>query len=203
MATELIISVSGLRGVVGVSLTPEVARRYALAFAGTIPPGPVVLTRDGRESGVLFADVISEALTQAGRDVIDAGPAATPTAGVLVRTLSAAGGIQISASHNPSEYNGLKLFGRDGRIITAAAGAAVIERYRAGDGTSTAADTPTVGDMMSFPIPFMWALVLRFVEVASVKVFVRWAFPKSPFFGAPSATRPVEWPTSCAVTMLT
>ena len=65
-----------------------------------------------------------------GRKVIDAGVAATPTTGVLVRELQAAGGIQISASHNPAEYNGLKLFSAAGRVIPAADGARVLARYR-------------------------------------------------------------------------
>ena len=68
-------------------------------------------------------------LTAVGRDVIDAGIAATPTTGILVRHHGAAGGIQISASHNPPQYNGLKLFSAEGRVIPAAAGQQVIQRY--------------------------------------------------------------------------
>lgn len=132
MPKEPIISVSGLRGIVGESLTPEVARRYALAFVAGLPPGPIVITRDGRESGPLLAAEISAAIIATGRDVIDAGPAATPTCGILARSQGAAGGIQISASHNPAEYNGLKLFAGTGRILTAAMGQQVVDRYRAG-----------------------------------------------------------------------
>jgi phosphomannomutase len=130
--SEPIISVSGLRGVVGDSLTPEVAMRYVAAFASGLPEGPVVVTRDGRTTGPMLAAALAAGLTAVGRDVIDAGVAATPTTGVLVRSLRAAGGIQISASHNPSEYNGLKLFSHQGRVIPAAAGEEVIARYRAG-----------------------------------------------------------------------
>jgi phosphomannomutase len=65
--------------------------------------------------------------------VIDAGIAATPTTGVLVRTYGAAGGVQISASHNPAEYNGLKLFNNRGRVLDNAAGEQVLRRYREGD----------------------------------------------------------------------
>jgi phosphomannomutase len=130
--SEPIISVSGLRGIVGESLTPEVAIRYACAFAAGAPPGPLVLSRDGRATGQMLCDAISAGLMAIGRDVIDADVAATPTTGVLVRALNAAGGIQISASHNPPEYNGLKLFSDQGRVIPAAAGERVIERYRDG-----------------------------------------------------------------------
>jgi phosphomannomutase len=133
MPPEPIISVSGLRGIVGESLTEEVARRYAAAFAAELPAGPVVIGRDGRASGAMFAQVIGAAIaaTGGGRTVYDAGPASTPTVGVLVRDLKAAGGVQISASHNPSQYNGIKLFSGDGRVIPATAGQRVLDRYRA------------------------------------------------------------------------
>jgi phosphomannomutase len=126
-----IISVSGLRGIVGESLTAEVAVRYAAAFASTLPQGPIVLTYDGRESGPYFLSAIREGLSALGHEIVEAGIAATPTTGVLIKQLRApAGGIQISASHNPPEYNGLKLFSAAGRVIPADAGAEVMVRYR-------------------------------------------------------------------------
>lgn len=131
--SEPIISVSGLRGIVGDSLTPELALRFAVAFAAGLSDGPIVLSRDGRTTGRMLADILRGALCAAGRDVIDADVAATPTLGVLVRATRAAGGIQISASHNPPEYNGLKLFAPDGRVLTAAAGNVVLDRFRNGN----------------------------------------------------------------------
>ena len=127
-----IISVSGLRGIVGETLTPHVAVNYAAAFAAELPPGPVVLTRDGRPSGAAIADLLRGALAMAGRQVIDGGIAATPTCGVLVREFGAAGGIQISASHNPSPYNGMKLFSAEGCVIDAHRGEHVLGRYQQG-----------------------------------------------------------------------
>ena len=135
---EPIISVSGLRGIVGESLTPEVAQRYVTAFAAEMPPGPVVISRDGRASGPMLSEAVSRALTAVGRDVFDADVAATPTTGVLVRHLQAAGGVQISASHNPAEYNGLKLFSAEGRVIPAATGQRVLDRYRNGPPSAAA-----------------------------------------------------------------
>jgi phosphomannomutase len=111
-------------------LTPEIALRYATAFAAELAPGRIVITRDGRESGPLLAAALCDGLSAAGRDVVNAEVAATPTTGVLVRQLHAAGGIQISASHNPAQYNGLKLFSAEGRVIPEAVGALVIKRYR-------------------------------------------------------------------------
>src|SRR5262249_16638107 len=122
--------VSGLRGIVGESLTPEVALRFACAFAAEIPDGAIVITRDGRDTGRMLADAVRSGLQAVGRDVIDADVAATPTTGVLVRHVPAPGGIRISASHNPSEYNGLKLFSSAGQVISAAEGQKVIDHYR-------------------------------------------------------------------------
>lgn len=130
-AEPLIVSVSGLRGVVGQSLSADVAAAYALAFAETLPPGPVVLGRDGRASGPMLKQAIATALTAAGRDVLNCDVAATPTIGIVVAEQRAAGGIQISASHNPARYNGLKLFGSDGRVLPAAAGEGVKRRFEA------------------------------------------------------------------------
>lgn len=129
---QLIISVSGLRGVVGAGLDPQVAIRYAAAYVAGLPPGPIVVTRDGRSTGQMLAAAVHSAVAGLGREVLDADIAATPTTGVLVRQHRAAGGIQISASHNPPEYNGLKLFSADGRVISAADGQGVLNRYQSG-----------------------------------------------------------------------
>lgn len=129
MDDPLIVSVSGLRGVMGRSLTADVAARYAAAFAAELAPGPIVVGRDGRESGPLLAVAVADTLRGLGRDVLDCGVAATPTVGIVVREEQAAGGLQISASHNPAKYNGLKLFSSAGRVLPAAAGAAVKQRF--------------------------------------------------------------------------
>ncbi len=131
-ADPLIVSVSGLRGIVGGSLTPQVAVRYVAAFVDTLPSGPIVIGRDGRTSGPMLAAALVDHLMRSGRDVIDCGVAATPTVGIVVRQERAAGGVQISASHNPAAYNGLKLFSAEGRVLPAKAGGAVLERFRAG-----------------------------------------------------------------------
>ncbi|MFP6675952.1 MAG: phosphoglucosamine mutase [Pirellulaceae bacterium] len=129
----LIISVSGLRGVVGKTLTPLVALEFARAYATQIPDGPILVARDGRTTGPMIADAVRSGLAAMGRTVCDVGVAATPTVGVLVKTRGAAGAVQISASHNPPEYNGIKLFGGDGRVLTAVVGAKVAKAYQTGN----------------------------------------------------------------------
>ncbi|MDP6442254.1 MAG: phosphoglucosamine mutase [Pirellulaceae bacterium] len=167
---EPIISVSGLRGIVGESLDPEIVIRYVAAYAATIDvDGPIVVTRDGRTSGSMVKRAVICALQAAGRSVIDAGLAATPTTGVTVRHLQAAGAIQISASHNPPPYNGLKLFSADGRVLPAEAGARVLEQYRTSEpvwsgfeqlGSATSIDDPHQAHLEK---------ILATIDVASIR----------------------------------
>ena len=123
---RLMISVSGIRGRVGFGLTPEVVARYAAAFgAWAIAKGPsrsVVLGRDSRVTGPLFHSVTRAALESVGADVIDIGLTTTPTLQMAVEHHHAAGGLGITASHNPIEWNALKFIGPDGLFLSAAQG---------------------------------------------------------------------------------
>src|SRR5580693_3048200 len=104
----LIVSVSGIRGVIGQSLTPAAALAFASALGVHTNGGRIVLGRDGRPSGTMLRHAILAGLTAAGCDVQDVAVASTPTVGLAVRSLKATGGIQITASHNPAQWNGLK-----------------------------------------------------------------------------------------------
>lgn len=129
-SSEPIISVSGLRGLIGKQLTPVVAIRYVSALAQTLPRGSVVVARDGRASGKLLGQAVCAALAAHGLDAIYLDVAATPTVGVEVREHGAVAGIQISASHNPKPYNGLKLFGANGRVLSKDKGEEVLAAYQ-------------------------------------------------------------------------
>ncbi len=120
MAATLMRSVSGVRGIVGSDLTADVVSRYAAAFGAltTSDARPrVVLARDSRESGPAFAAAAREALLGVGVDVVDCGLVPTPTAQLAVEHHCAAGGIIITASHNPIEWNALKFVGPDGLFL--------------------------------------------------------------------------------------
>jgi phosphomannomutase len=123
----LMISVSGIRGRVGFGLSPEVAARYAAAFGAWArakgPSHSVVLGRDSRVSGPLFHQVARASLEAAGCDVIDLGLTTTPTLQMAVEHHHAAGGLCITASHNPIEWNALKFIGPSGLFLSAAEGA--------------------------------------------------------------------------------
>jgi phosphomannomutase len=166
---ELIISVSGLRGIVGENLTPEVAIRYVAAFARSIPEGTIVVSRDGRTTGTMLRDAVISGLVACGRDVIDAGVTATPTVGVFLRSSGAAGAVQISASHNPPAYNGLKLFAADGRVIAAEAGRAVREAYQSGNPHYVGHEQIGRVARASDPHADHLEAVLRTVDVAKIR----------------------------------
>lgn len=120
--TMLMRSVSGVRGIVGDSLTEDVVDRHVRAFGSLVTEhhdGPVVLARDSRESGPVFRDVAATALTEMGINVVDCGLVPTPTAQLAVEHHNAAGGIIITASHNPVEWNALKFVGSDGLFLDA------------------------------------------------------------------------------------
>src|SRR5215472_1805549 len=133
MDSGLIVSVSGIRGVVGRGLTPEAATAFAAALGTSAQGGRVVLSRDGRPSGVLLRHAVLAGLLAAGCEVVDLDVAPTPTCGLAVRRLQAAGGIQITASHNPAPWNGLKLFAPDGMVLTAAEGRKIKDLFEAED----------------------------------------------------------------------
>ncbi len=122
--SHLIASISGIRGIVGDSLTPETALKYVPAFARWCGGGPIVIGYDGRPSGKLFMDVARAALCACGVDVIDIGMAPTPTVQVMVELAGARGGIAVTASHNPGEWNGLKFLNSDGIFLDAEENAA-------------------------------------------------------------------------------
>ena len=132
-SAPLIVSISGIRGLVGQSLTDEVVARFAAAFGTTLTPGDtVVLARDTRPSGAAFAQAAAAALRQTGCRVVDVGPCSTPGAKLMISALNAKGAIIITASHNPAPWNGLKLVRADGVFLNAEEGARVEALFHAG-----------------------------------------------------------------------
>jgi len=119
-SSALQISVSGVRGIIGDSLTAEVVVAFARALGTYLGPGAVVIGRDTRRSGEMVRSAAVAGLLSTGCDVVDIGIAPTPTTQIAVADSDAVGGIVITASHNPSEWNGLKFIRGDGIFLTAA-----------------------------------------------------------------------------------
>jgi phosphomannomutase len=134
MPETLMVSVSGVRGLVGTDLTPEVVARWAAAFgtwARAAGNGKrrsrIVLGRDARTSGPMFAQAAMAGLMSVGCDIIDLGLVPTPTVQLAVEHHRAAGGLILTASHNPIEWNALKFVGPDGIFLDGVAGTRVRE----------------------------------------------------------------------------
>jgi len=122
MSDTLMVGVSGVRGIVGKDLTEDVVTRYATAFglwAGERKP-LVVVGRDARKSGPAFETAVVAGLASVGCDVVKVGLAPTPTIQLAVEHHRAGGGIAITASHNPIEWNALKFIGPDGVFLDSA-----------------------------------------------------------------------------------
>ena len=130
---ELIISISGIRGIVGDGLGPRQAVRFGLAFGSHLGGGTVVLGRDSRPSGPMLASAVRAGLMAAGCCVLDAGILSTPGTSLMLCDEGAAGGVVITASHNPPPYNGLKMLSPEGMQIDRDAGAEVVRRYQQED----------------------------------------------------------------------
>jgi len=117
VAAELIITISGLRGIVGENLTGAVASEYGCAFGtflkrrfrGSGRKLSVCIGRDSRVSGRMLASALADGLCSVGVDVVELGIVTTPGVGIMTRQLNCAGGVVITASHNPAGYNGIKL----------------------------------------------------------------------------------------------
>jgi phosphomannomutase len=116
--SKLMVSVSGIRGIVGETLTPEIITQYTYAYSELISEGKIVVGRDSRITGEFVNDIVTGVLIAKGFEVIDIGIVPTPTVQFTVKNLNAQGGIAISASHNPNQWNALKLLGSTGEFLT-------------------------------------------------------------------------------------
>ena len=117
MKKLLMKSVSGIRGVVGKSLTPEIVLHYSSSFGIMSNRGKIVIGRDTRVSGEMLEKGVISGLMSVGCNVINLGICPTPTIQFMVEKQKANGGIAITASHNPIEWNGLKFIGGDGLFL--------------------------------------------------------------------------------------
>jgi phosphomannomutase len=113
------VSISGIRGIIGNGLEPEILVKYTSAFADFCGKGKIVVGRDGRISGDMVKNIVFGTLMAKGIDVIDIGITPTPTVLYNVLKHKALGGISLSASHNPNEWNALKLINSEGEFMTA------------------------------------------------------------------------------------
>jgi phosphomannomutase len=153
MAEKLIISISGVRGIVDENLTPSIAAEYGCAFGTFLKEKnfesrlSVCIGQDSRTSGRILKSAVSKGLCSVGIDVVDLGLATTPSVAVMIKELRCSGGVVITASHNPIQYNGIKLQLSNG-IAPPVDDAEQIKQYFL-DKRFTPVDSPNSGEVTS------------------------------------------------------
>jgi phosphomannomutase len=126
------ISVAGIRGTVGDSFVPEEFLKFTSAYASTLSNKTIALGSDTRPSGDMVRHLVLAGCFATGCHVLDLGVCPTPTLGFMVKKLGAGGGVAVTASHNPLDWNALKFYSPEGTLLTAAEMDAVLDRYRSG-----------------------------------------------------------------------
>jgi phosphomannomutase len=154
------ISISGVRGVIGDSLTPAMLARFAQAFGTYAGSGTVVVGRDTRTSGEMVRHAVFSGLLSSGCRVLDVDVVPVPTVQMAVRHRRAHGGIAITASHNPAEWNALKFIGPDGLFLGPGPARELLDIYHQGEYVRVGgADMRTVERMTDAPAVHQQAIL--------------------------------------------
>lgn len=133
MREALKVGVSGVRGIVGKSFSPQVATEFAQAFGTFVGRGPVIVGRDTRTTGPMVENAVIAGLQSVGCQPVLAGIVPTPTVLILTKELKARGGIAITASHNPAQWNALKFVGDNALFLNELRAEELINIYHAQD----------------------------------------------------------------------
>ncbi|MCG8408361.1 MAG: phosphoglucosamine mutase [Phycisphaerales bacterium] len=129
----LMISVSGVRGIVGETMTPMLAAEMGAMFGSYLGGGTVVIGRDSRPSGTMVHNAVTSGMLAAGCHVVELGVVTTPGVALMVGERSAAGGVVITASHNPEQWNGIKFITSEGFAPPPELAEQIFDRYRRKD----------------------------------------------------------------------
>jgi len=113
----LISGISGVRGIIDDGFDAEVVKVYTQAFSQLMDNGKIIIAQDSRPSGEMFKGIVEDTLKRMGCEIVDCGICPTPTAQLMVKDLGAKGGIIVTASHNPIEWNALKFVGAEGLFL--------------------------------------------------------------------------------------
>ena len=164
------IGVSGIRGVVGDFLTPGLACGFAQAFGTYVGGGRVVLGRDTRASGEMLEHAVTAGLLSAGCEVVRVGVLPTPTIQMYVAATKAQGGIALTASHNPAEYNALKLFNGAGLFFNQYERAELLDLYHQSEFREAANhELRTVTSDFTLPMQMHLDRVLKHVDAERIR----------------------------------
>lgn len=169
MKDFLKVSVSGVRGVVGDSFTSQLAASFAQAFGSFVGLGTVVVGRDTRPTGYMLEQAVVAGLQSVGCKPVLAGIVPTPTVLILTSELHARGGIAITASHNPSQWNALKFVDRSGLFLSPTRAEELYDIYHQGDFRMVCeSDIPSVQEY-SNPMLVHFNKVLNYVDADVIR----------------------------------
>src|SRR5512135_1698004 len=163
------ISVSGVRGVVGDSLTPQLAGRFAAAFGTYVGLGKVVVGRDARSSGGMLEDAVLAGLLAVGCQPVTIGICPIPSVLLLTKELRAQGGIVVTASHNPLEWNGLKFLSARGLYLTAGEVEEFLDIYHQGEFSFVRADKHRAIVAEERPTRLHLSRLLRALDIEAIR----------------------------------
>ena len=114
MTKKKLFGTNGVRGIINETMTVDLVLKLGKAIGTTIGPGKIVVGRDARNGGEMFTKSVIAGLLSTGCSIVDIGPVPTPTLQFVVPRMEASGGVMITASHNPAEFNGIKVMGSNG-----------------------------------------------------------------------------------------
>jgi phosphomannomutase len=163
------VGISGVRGIVGETLTPQIAASFARAFGAFVGRGGVVVGRDTRPSGDMIERAVVAGLQSVGCQPLLADIAPTPTIGLLVPVLGARGGIAITASHNPAPWNALKFIGRNGCFLGRQRADELFDIYHHGQFDMAPEESLLPAEDIPDPTGPHFAKVLRYVDAEAIR----------------------------------
>jgi phosphomannomutase len=163
------IGITGVRGIVGETFTPEVAVGFSQAFGTYLDSGRVLVCRDTRPSGPMVRAAVIAGLLAAGCEVIDLGVSPTPTLQLAVTWLNADGGIAITAGHNPAQWNALKFVRSDGRYLNPTQAEELLDIFHQGEFAKATWDQIEPAIQHQDPIEHHIQLLKNIFDVESIK----------------------------------
>lgn len=163
------VGVSGVRGVVGISFTPQLAATFAQAFGTFVGPGPVLIGRDTRPTGAMIEHAVVAGLQSVGCAPVLTGISPTPTLLMMVPATGARGGIAITASHNPADWNALKFIGPDGLFLSESRAHEFFDVYHQQDFPLVPENEIRRTRAEPYPTEEHFKRILKFVDVRRIR----------------------------------
>lgn len=169
MREALKVGVSGVRGIVGESFSPKLATEFAQAFGTFVGRGPVVVGRDTRTTGLMVENAVIAGLLSVGCQPILAGIVPTPTVLILTKAYKARGGIAITASHNPAQWNALKFIGDNALFLNELRAEELINIYHEHEFPLVEEYEIPMVETISDPMKYHYSAIADYIDLGKVK----------------------------------